>query len=216
LTLRATFESIALQRRSRFVTGQEASIKKYIVRLSTDERDRLNAMINIGKHPARKLLKARILLKADISVDGEGWSDSRIAEALDTSTDTVLRTRQRLVEEGVDGALAYKYSPASARPRIFDGVAEAKLIALACGEPPKGRARWTLQLLEEQVVELKIVERASDNTIGRTLKKRSQAASAKTMGDCPGRQRGVCGGDGRCAGSLSAAARSGPPGGLPG
>ncbi len=83
------------------------------------------------------------------------------------------------MEEGVDGALAYKYSPASARPRIFDGAAEAKLIALACGEPPKGRSRWTLQLLEEPVVELKIVERASDNTIGRTLKKRSQAASAK-------------------------------------
>ena len=198
------------------MTGQEASIKKYIVRLSADERERLNAVINAGKHPARKLLKARILLKADVSADGEGWSDSRIAEALDTSADTVLRTRQRLVEEGVDGALAYKYSPASARPRIFDGAAEAKLIALACGEPPKGRARWTLQLLEEQVVELKIVERASDNTIGRTLKKRSQAASAKTMGDCPGRQRGVRGGDGRCAGSLSAAARSGPPSGLPG
>jgi hypothetical protein len=74
------------------------------------------------------------------------------------------------VEEGVDGALADKYSPASARPRIFDGVAEAQLIALACGEPPKGRARWTLQLLEEQVVELKIVERASDNQPGIGLK----------------------------------------------
>jgi hypothetical protein len=88
---------MALQRRSRFVTGQEASIKKSIVRLSTDERERLNAMINIGKHPARKPLKA------DISAAGEGWSDSRIAAALDTSTDTVLRTRQRLVEEGEDG-----------------------------------------------------------------------------------------------------------------
>lgn len=153
------------------MTGQETSTKKYIVRLSADERERLNTLINAGKHPARMLLRARILLKADISEAGEGWSDSRIAEALDTSTDTVLRTRQRLVEEGVDGALAYKYSPASARPRIFDGAAEAKLIALACGEPPKGRSRWTLRLLEEQVVELKIVDRASDNTIGRTLKK---------------------------------------------
>ena len=152
------------------------------MRLSDDERARLNALITVGKHPARKLLKARILLKADVSDAGDGWPDSRIAEALDTSPDTILRTRQRLVEEGVDGALAYKYSPASVRPRIFDGAAEAKLIALACGLPPKGRARWTLQLLEEQVVELKIVERASDNTIGRTLKKTLSSRICKNNG----------------------------------
>jgi transposase len=164
------------------VTRKESGAKKYIVRLNVEERDRLNALINAGKHPARKLLRARILLKADVSAGGEGWSDARIAEALDTSADTVFRTRQRLVEEGVDGALAYKYSPASARPRIFDGAAEAKLIALACGEPPKGRARWTLQLLEEQVVELKIVERASDNTIGRTLKKTLSSHICKNSG----------------------------------
>ena len=77
----------------------------------------------------------------------------------------------KLVEEGFDAVLVRKHSPASARARIFDGAAEAKLIALACSKPPKGRKRWTLQLLEEQVVELKIVDRASDNTIGRTLKK---------------------------------------------
>lgn len=164
------------------MTRKASGGDKYIVRLSDEERDRLSALINAGKHPARKLLKARILLKADVLVGDGGWSDARIAEALDTSTDTVLRTRQRLVEEGVDGALAYKYSPASARPRIFDGAAEAKLIALACGEPPKGRARWTLQLLEEQVVELKIVERASDNTIGRTLKKTLSSRICKNSG----------------------------------
>jgi hypothetical protein len=83
----------------------------------------------------------------------------------------VARARQQLVEEGFEAVLVRKHSPASARTRIFDGAAEAKLIALACSEPPKGRKRWTLQLLEEQVVELKIVDRASDNTIGRTLKK---------------------------------------------
>jgi transposase len=110
-------------------------------------------------------------LKADASKEGEGWSDSQVAEALDTSIDTVARTRQQLVEEGFEAVLVRKHSPASARRRIFDGAAEAKLIALACSEPPnKGRKRWTLQLLEEQVVELKIVDRASDNTIGRTLK----------------------------------------------
>jgi len=153
------------------VTAKQIAVKKYVVELSDTERERLNTLIHRGKHPARQLTKARILLKADASEAGEGWSDSRIAAALDTSIDTVARTRQQLVEEGFESVLSRKYSPASARPRIFDGAAEAKLIALACSKPPKGRARWTLQLLEEAVVELNIVERASDNTIGRTLKK---------------------------------------------
>jgi poly-gamma-glutamate capsule biosynthesis protein CapA/YwtB (metallophosphatase superfamily) len=153
------------------VTAKQNAGKKYVVKLSDTERERLNTLIHSGKHPARQLTKARILLKADASEAGEGWSDSRIAAALDTSIDTVARTRQQLVEEGFESVLTRKHSPASARLRIFDGAAEAKLIALACSKPPKGRARWTLQLLEEAVVELNIVERASDNTIGRTLKK---------------------------------------------
>jgi Homeodomain-like domain len=93
-------------------------------------------------------VKARILLKADVSEAGKGWSDSRIVDALDTSLATVARTRQRLVEEGFDAVLTRKHSPNSARKRVFDGAAEAKLIALACSEPPKGRSRWTLALLE--------------------------------------------------------------------
>ncbi len=145
---------------------QKIAVKKYIVTLSDEERERLTTLIHSGKHPAKKLLKARIRLKADASQGGEGWSDSPIAAALETSVDTVARTRQRLVEEGLEAALIRKHSPNSARPRIFDGAAEARLIALACSKPPAGRARWTLQLLEEAVVELKIVERASDNTIG--------------------------------------------------
>ena len=152
------------------MVSKESAVKKYIVTLSDEEREQLSALIHSGKHPAQKLLKARILLKADAS-QGGGWSDSQIAVALQTSVDTVARTRQRLVEEGVEAALIRKHSPNSARRRIFDGAAEARLIALACSKPPAGRARWTLQLLEEAVVELKIVERASDNTIGRTLKK---------------------------------------------
>jgi transposase len=149
----------------------EVAIKKYVVRLSKDERSALESLISKGKHPAAMILKARILLKADVSDAGEGWSDSRIVKALDTSLATVARIRQRLVEEGLDAVLARKHSPNSARKRVFDGAAEAKLIALACSEPPKGRSRWTLALLEDKVVELKIVERASDNTIGRVLKK---------------------------------------------
>jgi len=139
--------------------------------LSADEREKLDTLIRTGKRPAAQVLKARILLKADVSEAGEGWSDGRIVKALDTSLSTVFRTRQRLVEEGFEAVLKRKHSPNSARRRIFDGAAEAKLIALACSPPPKGRARWTLVLLEDKVVELNIVERASDNTIGRTLKK---------------------------------------------
>jgi transposase len=110
-------------------------------------------------------------LKADVSEAGDGWSDSRIAQALDTSIATVERARRLLVEEGFEAVLTRKSNPNSARRRIFDGEAEAKLIALACGPAPAGRAKWTLRLLEEKVVELQIVESASDNTIGRTLKK---------------------------------------------
>ena len=153
------------------MASKESAVKKYIVTLSAAEREQLTALIHSGKHPAQKLLKARILLKADTSEGGEGWSDSQIAAALQTSVDTVARTRRLLVEEGLEAALIRKHSPNSARRRIFDGAAEARLIALACSKPPAGRARWTLQLLEEAFVELKIVERASDNTIGRTLKK---------------------------------------------
>ena len=153
------------------MAGKEIAVKKYIVRLSADERDRLLSLIGSGKRSAQLLTKARILLKADVSETGEGWSDSRIAEALDTSVTTIERTRRQLVEEGFDAVLTRKYNPNSARPRIFDGAAEAKLIALTCGPAPAGYARWTLSLLEEKAVELKIVAKASDNTIGRTLKK---------------------------------------------
>ena len=141
------------------------------MRLSAEERERLKALVRAGNSPAQLLTRARILLKAEVSEAGEGWSDSAIAAALDTSINNVARTRQQLVEEGFESMLKRKYNPNSARPRIFDGAAEAKLIALACSPAPEGFARWSLRLLEEKVVELNIVEKASDNTIGRTLKK---------------------------------------------
>ncbi len=130
--------------------------------LSVEERQQLTALIQTGRRPARQVLKARILLKADASDAGEGWSGSEVAGALDTSVGAVARTRQDLVEGGVGAALTRKHSPRSARKRVFDGVAEAKLIALACSEPPKGRSRWTLQLLDTAVAELNIVARASE------------------------------------------------------
>jgi poly-gamma-glutamate capsule biosynthesis protein CapA/YwtB (metallophosphatase superfamily) len=171
------------------VAAKEIAVKKYLVRLVAEERERLETLLRSGRHNARTLTRARILLKADAGEGGEAWSDSQIAKALDTSLATIARTRQQLVEEGFDAVLTRKHSPASARPLIFDGAAEAKLIALACSEPPKGRARWTLSLLEDKVVELNIVAKASDNTIGRTLKKRNRGKTVGTAASQAGRNR---------------------------
>jgi Homeodomain-like domain len=153
------------------MAAKENSVKKYVVRLSSEERQQLETLVRKGKSPARRLLKARILLKADVSEAGEGWSDSRIIEALDASPSMVYRVRKQLVEEGFAAVLSRKQRATPAVPPIFDGEKEAKLIALACSKPPQGRARWSLRLLENKVVELGIVDRASDSTIGRTLKK---------------------------------------------
>ena len=153
------------------MAGKEIAVKKYVVKLSVEERERLEVLVRAGKNSAQLLTRARILLKADVSEAGDGWSDSAIAAALDTSVNNVGRVRRQLVEEGFESTLKRKYNPNSARPRIFDGASEAKLIALTCSPAPEGFARWSLRLLEEKVVELNIVEKASDNTIGRMLKK---------------------------------------------
>src|SRR6202008_956818 len=162
--------------------AKEISVKKYVVRLNADEREQLEALIRKGKSPAQRLMKARILLKADVGEGGEGWSDNRIIEALGTSASMLYRVRKQLVEEGFEAVLSRKQRATPAVPRIFDGEKEAKLIALACSKPPKGRARWTLRLLENKVVELGIVDRASDSTIGRTLKKTLSSPIAASNG----------------------------------
>jgi hypothetical protein len=161
---------------------KEISVKKYIVRLGAEEREQLQELIRKGKGPARRLLKARILLKADVSEGGPGWSDSKIIAALDTSASMVYRVRKQLMEEGFEAALNRKQRATPAVLRIFDGEKEAKLIALACSRPPKGHARWTLRLLENKVVELGIVDHASDSTIGRTLKKTVSNRTAASAG----------------------------------
>ncbi len=116
--------------------GKEIAVKKYVVKLSAEERDRLEALIHAGKSPAQLLTRARILLKADTSEMGEGWSDSAISAAMETSINTIARLRRQLVEEGFEATLRRKYNPNSARPRIFDGTGEAKLIALTCSPAP--------------------------------------------------------------------------------
>jgi Homeodomain-like domain len=120
------------------MAAKEISVKKYVVRLSGEERGQLEGLIRKGKSAAQRLLKARILLKADVSEAGEGWSDSRIIKALETSASMVYRVRKQLVEEGFEAVLSRKQRAVPAVARIFDGEKEAKLIALACSKPPKG------------------------------------------------------------------------------
>src|SRR4030088_2315729 len=196
------------------MAAKEISVQKYVVRLSGEERERLEALLRKGKSPAQRLLKARILLKADVADGGEGWSDSRIIKALETSASMVYRVRKQLAEEGFEAVLSRKQRATPAVARIFDGEKEAKLIALACSKPPKGRARWTLRLLENKVVELNIVDRASDSTIGRALKKHSPTPSPPALGHPAEGQQRVRSGHGRRAGRLHAATRSRSSAGL--
>ena len=146
-------------------------MKKYKVTLTDAERQQLQELIAAGKAAAKKLTHARILLKADAAGGGPTWTDERIAEALDVSTDTIGRVRQRFVEQGTDAALGRKPQDRPSRPRALDGAAEARLIALACSPPPAGRAAWTLRLLADQLVELEVVDTISDETVRRALKK---------------------------------------------
>jgi len=146
-------------------------MKRYKVTLDADERRSLLDLIAAGKAAARKLVHARILLKADAADGGPAWPDDRIAEALELSTATVERVRRRFVEQGLEAALDRKPRERPARGRKLDGRAEAKLIALACSKPPDGRAVWTMRLLADKLVELEVVDSVSDETVRKTLKK---------------------------------------------
>lgn len=159
------------------MTVRERVVWKYIVDLSGEERDYLESIVYKGRNAAGRLAKARILLKAD-----DGWNDERIVEALGMSASTVLRVRRRFVEDGLEAAISRKKRERPPVAPIFDGEKEARLIQLACSEPPPGYARWSLRLLEKKVVELGIVEAASDSTIGRVLKKHSQTPPLQAMG----------------------------------
>jgi transposase len=146
--------------------------KKYPVILSDTERDNLKSLIAAGTAPARKLTHARILLKADQSQQGPGWVDERVADAVEVSQPTVCRVRKQYFEEGLEAALNRR-PPNREYHRKLDGEQEARLIALACSEPPEGQARWSLRLLADRMVELSVVEDISYQTVRRTLKKTS-------------------------------------------
>lgn len=143
--------------------------KKYIVRLTGEERQTLQEVVKKLKGSSQKVRRAQILLKAD--ADGPAWTDKQIAQAFDCRTKTVENIRQRLVTEGFEATLCGKPRETPARKPIFNGEQEAKVIALRLGPPPKGFANWTVRLLAEKVVELAIVESVSHETVRRTLKK---------------------------------------------
>jgi transposase len=144
--------------------------KKYPVNLSETERDDLKRLIASGTAPARKLTHARILLKADEGPKGDGWVDERIAEAVESSQPTVSRVRKQYFEDGLQAALNRR-PPNREYHRKLDGEQEARLLALACSEPPEGRARWSLRLLADRMVELEVMDEVSYQTVRRTLKK---------------------------------------------
>ena len=141
-------------------------MKRYILNLTEDERAGLEEIVHRNRVSKLKLQRAQILLKAD-----EGLTDEEIQDDLGVGTATVERIRKRAVLEGLEAALERKPGTRASRPRKLDGRAEAHLVAIACSEPPDGAPRWTLSLLGERMVELRIVDTVSRSTIHRSLKK---------------------------------------------
>lgn len=145
--------------------------KRYIVRLSSVERQELEEIVSKGKADVRKIVHAQILLKVD--ADGPRWTDEQAADAFGRHPNTVREIRERFVLEGLLSALNRKPQVRPSRERKLDGAAEARLLAVACSEPPEGRVRWTLRLLAGRMVELQVVDTLSYETVRQTLKKTS-------------------------------------------
>jgi hypothetical protein len=144
--------------------------KQHVVRLTPAERAELRALLAAGTTPAHTQTHARLLLKCDAGVGGPRWSDARVAEAVEVSTRTVARVRARFASGGLAAALGRK-PPARVYARKLDSAQEARLVAIACTEPPAGRARWSLRLLGRRLVELEVVAGISPETVRTTLKK---------------------------------------------
>ena len=154
---------------------------KYLVRLSSEERAGLQEMVDAGRGSKSVRQRARVLLKADVSESGPGWTDERAAEFAEVSLSTVHRVRQRFVEAGFDAAVFRK--PSTNRLyRKLDGSAEARLIAEACSTAPEGRSRWTLKLLADRLVVLEVVESISPDTVRLTLKKTNSSLTCESSG----------------------------------
>jgi transposase len=154
------------------ITGGTLMKRRYVVKLSAAEREQLRDLVDKGKAAAYRRRHAQIFLKADEGKKGPAWSDTQIAEAFEVHRTTVERLRKRCVEEGLAAALE-RQKRRRERSRVLDGKGEARLIALACQEPPQGQVRWTLHLLAERLVALNIVESISHESVRQVLKKHS-------------------------------------------
>jgi transposase len=151
---------------------KDVAMKKvFVVRLTETERLELDALARKGKASALTIARARILLKADQGKAGEAQADAQVAEALSVTPKTVFNVRRRWVEEGLEAALHRKKQDSPSRSRRLDGKAEAKLVAACCGPAPKGKARWTLRMLADKLVEMQVVDSISPETVRGTLKK---------------------------------------------
>jgi transposase len=155
---------------------------KYVVRLTSEERQVLEEVLRKGKVAAQRRQHAQILLKADQGPLGPAWTNDRTAEAVGVSAQTVINVRKRLVEDGFEAALGRKPQARPSRAIVLDGEKEARLIALACGKPPAGHARWTLRLLADRLVELQVVESVSLETVRKALKKTNCSPTAASTG----------------------------------
>ncbi|MFV1968620.1 MAG: helix-turn-helix domain-containing protein [Pirellulaceae bacterium] len=160
------------------LNSKDGTVKKiYVVELSDEERKHLEDLVRRGKQDsgrkpsALKLTRARILLKANQAAGAPAYTDAEVAEALDVSLKTVFNIRRKWVELGIEHVLERKPQGSPSREPKLDGKAEAKLIACSCGPPPEGRSRWTLRLLADKIVELKIAESITPETVRQTLKK---------------------------------------------
>ena len=154
---------------------------KYVVRLDVKERVELRSMVDEGRRSKSVRQRARILLKVDESPSGSAWTDERAAEFAEVSLSTAHRVRQRFVEEGFEAAV-HRQPATNRQYRKLDGAAEARLVAEACGPPPKGRARWTLTLRADRLVEWEVVDAMGAATIGRTLKKTRSSRGRSSNG----------------------------------
>lgn len=146
-------------------------MEKYIVELTSEEREELSELVSKGKAAARKITHARVLLQANESKGGPAWTDKQISEAFGIHINTVHGIRKRFVEDGLKAALERKKQNHPSRKHIIDGKVEAHLIALRCGQPPEGTKQWNLRLLADKLVELEIVESISHETVRQALKK---------------------------------------------
>jgi hypothetical protein len=183
-------------------------LKKYIVRLTEQERETLRKMISTGKKPARVITRARILLKADQSESGPAWKDEQISEALEVTASHIEEVRKQLVEEGFDAALTRRPYVRKNPEKKIDGEVEAHVIALSCCEPPEGYAQWSLRLLADTMVKLEFVDSISHESVRTILKKKNKTlAQGKMVYSAQGKRR-ICVRHGRCSGGLHPFPRS--------